>query len=343
MQQTNVLLLFGGESPEHEVSIASAKNVYAALIEAHCNTTLCYIDKAGKWWWVDSIQDGVVTTDRPQLVPQFGEKMFTTVPGGTTLVPDVIFPVLHGINGVEDGAVQGIARMLHIPIVGSEILAAAITMDKDITKRLLRAAGLPVVDWLTYTTGQALPDYATVSASLGETVFVKPARTGSSYGVSKVQFEDDYAAAIEEALKYDQKVLIERAVEGRELEVAVMGNHNPQATKAGEVKPKSGFYDYYAKYDESSQTQFTIPAKLSDDEHENIRTLAIQAYQILGCSGLARVDFFLSKDGAWHVNEINSLPGFATMSVYPMLWRNEGVTGADLVMRLINYAKETIT
>jgi D-alanine-D-alanine ligase len=341
MQPVNVLLLFGGESAEHEVSIASARNVHKALVDTHCNTTLCYIDKTGKWWLVEAIADVMDTNGCSQLVPQLGEKTFLTVPGGTSVTPDVIFPVLHGPNG-EDGSVQGVAQLLHVPIVGPGILGAAATMDKEVTKMLLQGAGLPVVDWITYRVGQQVPSFELISNKLGNPVFVKPATLGSSVGVTKVYFEDDLQAALDTALKYDNKVLIERAVEGRELEVAVMGNYTPEATKAGEIKFEAEFYSYEAKYAQNSQAKVIVPAELPDNAHEKLRKLAVLAYQAASCRGMARVDFFLDKTGKAYINEINSLPGFTNISMFPKLWQYEGVPYTDLVQKLISYAKETI-
>jgi D-alanine-D-alanine ligase len=300
--------------------------------------SLCIIDKSGKWWLADEFT--VSSEGSPMLVPALGTGRLATVPFKKVIEPDVILPILHGENG-EDGTVQGLAELLHVPIVGPSMLSALLAMDKDVTKRLLKQAGIPVVDWITIRSNDPVPEFDEVKNQLGMPVFIKPAATGSSYGVSKVTGENEYSKAVQESFKYGDKVLIEKAIKGRELEVSVLGNRKAEATAPGEVRTREEFYNYYAKYDESSGTEFDLPAKnLDQAEIEKIRTLAIQAYKAVEGRGMSRVDFFLSESGEIYVNEINTIPGFTGMSVYPKLWESEGLSYNELIEKLVMLALE---
>lgn len=340
MKPTRVLLLFGGESAEHEVSIASARNVFAALDDSKFDISLGYIDRSGKWWLVSSIDEAGSEHGKPQLVPVLGTKQFITIPNTTVLQPDVLLPVLHGTFG-EDGSVQGLAALTHVPIAGPGLVGAALTIDKDVTKRLLRLAEVPVVDWVTYRAGDKAPDFSALTTQLGSPLFVKPARAGSSVGVSKAFNEEEFERALEEAWAYDNKLLVERAMTGRELEVAVLGNDDPQATVAGEIKANADFYTYYAKYDPNSSAEVVIPAEDVDDETQfKLKETALKVYRLLECKGMARVDFFLTDDGQIYVNELNTIPGFTNISMYPKLWRHEGLRYSDLVEKLLSLGRE---
>lgn len=331
-----ILLLFGGESSEHEVSIASAHNVYAALDEHKYEVSLCYITRDGKWLLVESIDD--ISSDR-ELMPVLGQQKLITT-DGAEVTPDVIIPVLHGPFG-EDGIVQGLGKLLHIPMMGPSLIGAAITMDKDVAKRLFREAGIPVVDWMTWQTSDPRPMYDNVVAKLGSPFFVKPTNAGSSVGVSKVSSEADYDAALETAAKHDKLVTIERGVVNiREIEVGVLGNHRVEATDPGEVVAGKEFYDYEDKYDSSSAAQIIIPAELDAETAETIRHYAIKAYQLTRGWGMARVDFFV-ENGDVYLNEINSIPGFTNSSMYSRLWKNNGLSYPELLDRLITLARET--
>lgn len=338
MSRLKVLLLFGGESSEHEVSLSSAHNVFAALDDEKFTVYLCYIDKHGKWWLSDTVDDD--TQGKPQLLPELGAGQFTTIPYASIISPDVILPILHGKNG-EDGTVQGLAALMHIPIAGPSLMGAAITMDKEVTKRLLRAAEVPVVDWELYRTYEEKPNFNDVRTRLGSPVFVKPSNAGSSVGVNKADNETSFDNALQEAAKHDVKVLVERAVIGREIEVAVLGNEQPEASAAGEIRPNDEFYSYQAKYSAASAAEVVIPAEGIDEELQNrIRQMAIEAYRATECRGMARVDFFLTEGGDLYVNEINSIPGFTNISMYPKLWRHEGLGYPLLIERLIYLAVE---
>jgi D-alanine-D-alanine ligase len=340
MQRTAVLLLFGGESSEHEVSISSVRNIYAAIDDTKFDVQLGYIDRQGKWWLVDRLSQDIETHGAPQLVPVLGAGSFVTLPSSRVVKPDVILPVLHGKNG-EDGSVQGLAQLLHIPIVGCDMTASAICMDKLATKEILMTAGIHVAPYEAHYKGGKTPDFNHLSMRLGSPMFVKPARAGSSVGVSKVYSEEELIRALETAHEHDDMVLIERGISGRELEVAVLGNPpNHEASGVGEVKPSDDFYSYDAKYAATSTSEIVIPAEIDPDETERIRKTAEKTYALLGCRGLSRVDFFLADDGTLYVNEVNTLPGFTNISMYPKLWRERGVSYSQLIERLVLLALE---
>lgn len=342
MERPSVLLVFGGESSEHEVSVSSARNVYAAIDDAKFEVVLAYIDEHGKWWLFDTFPAQVSSANAPQLIPVLGAKSFITLPNNKVIKPDVILPILHGKNG-EDGSVQGLAQLLHIPIVGCDMTASAICMDKVATKEILTANNIKVVPYETHRVGDLNPDFNHLSMRLGSPMFVKPSRAGSSFGVSRVYSEDELTKALTEAHEHDAVALIERGIAGRELEVSVLGNPpNHRISGVCEVKTGQGFYDYEAKYSAASSTEFSIPAELPEGVTEQVRRLAGKTYAVLGCTGLARVDFFLIDDGTVYVNEINTLPGFTNLSVYPKLWRHEGVSYSQLIEYLLNLALGSI-
>jgi D-alanine-D-alanine ligase len=335
MQRTRVLLVFGGQSAEHEVSIASARNVYAAMDDAAYDITLAYITKDGRWHVISDIEQ--LNGEHKTLLPVLGGKHFVTEPSSELVSPDVILPILHGPNG-EDGSVQGLAQLLNIPIVGCGVIGSAICMDKDVAKRLLVQAGLPVADFLVHRSGDSAPDFSRITLELGDPVFVKPANMGSSVGVSKVHTEQEFAAALANALTYDTKVLIEQAIVGRELECAVLGNESPEASGIGEVKAPEGFYSYDEKYSTESHTGLSIPADISDEEAQKIRAIALKAYRALECRGMARVDVFLTPEGDVFINELNTLPGFTDISMYPKLWNESGMGYPQLIDKLVGFA-----
>jgi D-alanine-D-alanine ligase len=338
MDRPTVLLLFGGESPEHEVSISSARNVYAALDNSKFNVVLGYIDHHGKWWLLDRMGEDVSPHGAPQLAPVLGSGSFVTFPSSRVIKPDVILPILHGKNG-EDGTVQGLAELLHIPIVGCDVTASSICMDKFATKEILRANDIKIVPYETHHINQPRPDFNKLSMTLGSPLFVKPSRAGSSVGVSKVYSEEEFSHALDEAHKHSDVALIETGVSAREVEVAVLGNPpSHKTTVAGEIKPDGDFYSYDSKYSSGSHSELLIPAPLEPGTMRRIRDMAARAYELLGCRGLARVDFFLTDDDTIYLNELNTLPGFTNISMYAKLWREEGVSYSELIERLINLA-----
>jgi D-alanine-D-alanine ligase len=335
MTKISVLLVFGGQSSEHDVSLASAHNVYAALDEDKYDVFPCYITRNGEWHLVDGIDDRALYQ---VLTPRLGSRQFETA-DGTVIEPDVMLPILHGIHG-EDGDVQGLARLMGLPCAGPSLIGAAITMDKDVAKRLFREAGVPVVDWLTWHTEDPQPMYENIVAKLGEVVFVKPANTGSSVGVSKVKNKTEFSTALREAAKFDSLIMVERAIEGREIEIAVLGNEHPKITRPGEILPGEEFYSYEDKYDIASTAQVKVPAELDAEVAEHLTQYALKAYRATRGHGMARIDFFVTAEGEIFLNEINSIPGFTNISMYPKLWRAEGITYPTLLDRLVALALE---
>lgn len=330
--ETKVLLMFGGESSEHDVSIASAHNVFAAL-DGRYRVNLCYITRGGQFRLVDSIDGRDSGVD---MRPILGEG-YLVADGSRVIRPDVIIPVLHGSNG-EDGVIQGLADLLHIPCVGPSLTGAAISMDKDITKRLVAAAGIPVADWLVWHRDSKRPVYAELRARLGETMFVKPACAGSSIGVSKVRGAGELDRALKAAAQYDERVMIEAAIDGREIEISVLGNEDPTVSRAGEVVPGREFYTYEDKYDIDSVAQIQVPAQLDLGLEKRLQDYALTAYKATRGHGMARIDFYVTSRGDIYLGEINGIPGFTNSSMYPKLWRQEGVMTPVLIDRLIELA-----
>ncbi|MBW2390471.1 MAG: D-alanine--D-alanine ligase [Deltaproteobacteria bacterium] len=359
MSRLRVGLLFGGRSVEHQVSITSATSILAALDSKRYDITLIGVDPDGRWHSAPSdVEPAALLGSGASAIPARGaqEVLLPATPGGATLVSadgvdsgrpaslDVIFPIIHGRGG-EDGALQGLLELANIAYVGSGVLSSALQMDKDVAKRLLAAAELPVVPWVTLRGDDLLPERIPDSArrgleQLGLPLYVKPANSGSSVGIRRAEDLDSLMAAIEYARRYDTKVLLEQAVDAREIEVAVMGNDSPQASLPGEIRPKSSFYDYEAKYLDES-TELIIPAELSQKQTDEIRELAVRAFRTLDASGLARVDFLMRRDDdALFINELNSLPGFTEVSMFPRLWEATGLSYTELLDRLIELALE---
>lgn len=337
MDRTKVLLLFGGESSEHDVSISSARNVYAAIDSDKYDTQLCYIDRHGKWWLLDEFEQEIDNSNSPQIMPVLGGKGFVTLPGDHLIKPDVLLPILHG-HGGEDGSVQGLAQLVHLPIVGCDLTASAIAMDKLATKEILNANGIKSASYEVHYDYQPTPDFGKITMRLGSPIFVKPASAGSSVGVSKVRDEDDFLKALSEAHRHDEVVLIEEAISGRELEIAVLGTPpNHKASGVGEIKPGDDFYSYDDKYASDSHATVNIDPDLDDAVRQEIRDKALRIYEILGCKGLARVDFIV-RDAEVLVMEVNTLPGFTNISMYPKLWREQGLSYAGLIETLIDDA-----
>jgi D-alanine-D-alanine ligase len=335
MQRLTVLLLFGGESSEHDVSLSSARNVYAAIDDTKFDVQLGFIDRQGEWWLLDSFDSEVSGDDGVQLVPVLGQASLITIPETMLIQPDVILPILHGKNG-EDGSVQGLAQLLHIPIVGCDMTSSAICMDKLATKQILDANSLKIAPYEVHHTYDAKADFNYLSMRLGTPMFIKPARSGSSVGVSKVYSDDELTAAIDLAHRHDDVVLIERGIAGRELEVAVLGNPPHHLTsQVGEIKPGSDFYSYEAKYALDNKSQAILHADLPAEISDYVRRQAAKTYAILGCKGLARIDFFLDDNNTLYVNEVNTLPGFTNTSMYPKLFHEQGISYSELLSRLI--------
>lgn len=343
MNRTRVMLLFGGESSEHDVSISSARNVYAAIDDEKYETVLCYIDSHGKWWLLDDFDRDISTDKSVQLVPLLGGGGFITYPDRRAIRPDVIFPILHGRNG-EDGTVQGLAQLLHIPMVGCDVTASGIAMNKLAAKQILQANEVATIAYEVHRSYQETPDFGKLTMQLGNPLFVKPARSGSSVGVSRVHSASEFQDALDLAHHHDSIVLIEKAIIGRELEVAVLGTPpNHRISGVGEVIPGASFYTYEDKYSSDSEATITIDAEIDGDTKEQIRAVAGKVYELLDCKGLSRVDFMLSSDGKVYVLEVNTLPGFTNISMYPKLWRNQGISYSDLITALVEDARSNAT
>lgn len=337
MKQKHILLLFGGESSEHEVSIESARNAYEAINKEKFEVTLTYISRDGVWTLVDQVADYGDSANTRQIIPILGRGMFLVQEVNETISPDLILPILHGKNG-EDGSVQALATLLHIPVVGCDLAASALCMDKVSTKRIAMANEIPVAEFVTHHSGVRLPDYEALTNQLGNIMFVKPARAGSSVGVSKVKSPDEFEKAINDAHIHDEVIIIERAIAGREIEVAVLGNPpDINVSDVGEIKPDGDFYSYESKYDSSSTSQIIIPAEVSDVVRNQIQEYAKVLFIELGCRGMARVDFFLEGETAI-LSEVNTIPGFTNISMYPKLWLASGMTYPELVEKLITLA-----
>jgi D-alanine-D-alanine ligase len=341
-------IVFGGQSAEHEISILSARNVLEALDGTRFEPVLIGIDKSGRWLQQDAQHLLMSARDPRQVRIEDGASMqlpstFGVQGQATRSAPlDVIFPVLHGTLG-EDGAVQGLLEVAGIPYVGAGVLGSAIGMDKDVMKRLLRDAGIAVADFRTLRRSGFDRDPAAACrelATLGLPLFVKPANAGSSVGITKVERLADLEEALRHAFEFDVKVLAEVAILGRELELAVLGGDPPAVSVAGEiiVEHPDGFYSYDAKYIDEKGVRFELPAQISPSQQAEAQAIALKTFEILECEGLARVDLFLTREGKFLVNEINTLPGFTAISMYPKLWELSGVSAQALVTRLIELA-----
>ena len=341
MSRQTILLIFGGASSEHDVSIMSARNVYSAIDSEKYDTKLCYIDRAGKWWLLGHWQESLDEPKGEELALAPGHKSLLIQPSGELLKVDMFLPILHGENGHEDGMIQAIGQALSIPTIGSGIGASAVCWDKLYTKQLLAASEILVTPFMVVRRSGDTPEYREVSLNLGETLFVKPTVAGSSIGVSKVHNESEFLPALEAAFEHSPVVLIEKAIVGRELEVAVLGNPpSHQVSGVGEIIPGEEFYSYEDKYSPASKAKVLTNSDVSSEIKQQIRDIAHAAYEIIGCKGLARVDFLLSQEGDVYLNEFNTLPGFTNISQYPKLWQEQGIGYSELIDRLIMLANE---
>ncbi|WP_058911498.1 D-alanine--D-alanine ligase [Entomohabitans teleogrylli] len=352
MAKLRVGIVFGGKSAEHEVSLQSAKNIVDAIDKTKFDVLLLGIDKQGQWH-VNDASDYLRNADDPaRIALHHSGNTLALVPGlernqlidarqaGALPQVDVIFPIVHGTLG-EDGSLQGMLRMANLPFVGSGVLSSAACMDKDVTKRLLRDAGLNIAPFITLTrASQQRVPFAELVQQFGLPLFVKPANQGSSVGVSKVTSEQEFHDALTLALRFDHKVIVEKGIVGREIECAVLGNEQPQASVCGEIVLNDDFYSYDTKYIADNGARVVVPAALEPAINDQIRAVALQAWQVLECRGMARVDVFLTPDGEVVINEINTLPGFTNISMYPKLWQASGISYSALITRLIELALE---
>ena len=352
MKKLRVAVLFGGRSAEHQISLLSAKNVIASIDRDLFEPILIGIDKQGVWHYNEGslqlLNDGdpkkiaMGSKGEEAILSHNGNdhRLVSSTTSETLSEIDVIYPVLHGTYG-EDGSVQGLAKLANLPCVGCGILGSAIGMDKDIMKKILRDGGIGVADFFTFRKGSTKnPSYEQVVARLGSELFVKPANLGSSVGVSFVQNEEEFKKALAEGFLYDRKVIVEEKVTGREIEVAVLGNDDAIASVPGEILPKSGWYSFENKYVDEDGAAVAIPADLDEATTKRMMDVAVETYHLLELCGMTRVDFFLRKDGSLIVNEVNTLPGFTSISMYPKLWEYSGIPKKELITKLIHFAVE---
>ncbi len=360
-KKIRLALIFGGQSAEHAVSLESAKNVAEALDSQKYEPYLVGIDRSGTWRYVDAQLLKQTDVARPIDLSEVGNQVFL-VPskqdGVAQIIDlqthkvygsiDAVFPILHGPYG-EDGTMQGYLRLLGVPYVGCGVLGSAVGMDKDVAKRLLREASLPVGKFLVFKKHEShdatyAEDFKTIKRELGLPFFIKPVNMGSSVGVHKISSAEQFATKMRDAFQYDSKVMAEEFIESREIECSVLGNESPEASTPGEILPQHDFYSYEAKYLDDNGALLKIPAELSPAQMSEVKSLALKTYQVLGGEGLARVDFFMRKtDGKFFVNEVNTIPGFTKISMYPKMWNNDGLSYSALIDRLIALAFERLS
>jgi len=336
----SILVLCGGQSTEHEISLLSARNVASFLNKDNYDVAVAKIHHDGPWFYFknaaaflsNAAPDGQITLSPGHAHPFHVNQQ--------ALAVDCIFPVLHGTNG-EDGTIQGLLELLAVPYVGADCLGSAIGMDKEVMKRLLEAAGLPVVPrCLVRKQERSSIDYASVTKILGSTLFIKPNSLGSAVGINKATDQVSFNDAVENAFQYDEYVLIEKAIVGREIECSVLGNENPKVSLPGEIIKHTDFYSYDAKYVDDAAATVKTPADLSPALIQKFQQLSLEAYKVLRTTGMARVDFFLATDGQIYLNEINTIPGFTNISMYPKNWEAAGLHYPELLDALIVLAFE---
>lgn len=345
MEKLNLMILFGGKSGEHEVSITSAMSIYRALDKTKYNITFIGIDKTGRW--VKPSLDQLLEKSKNPRSIKLDEIRdtfdFRPYCQGSSNEFDVIFPVLHGTNG-EDGTLQGLLELRNIAYVGSGVLGSALCMDKDVSKRILRDARVPIVPFQVIRRSEIQGKMESVIAQakkqFGYPFFVKPANTGSSVGVNKVKNDNEALRKFQDAFLYDDKILVEKGIDARELECAVLGNDNPKASVLGEIIPRHEFYSYEAKYIDADGADLHVPAKNLDEKiSDRIRKFAVDAFIALECAGMARVDFFVDRrSGEIYLNELNTIPGFTSISMYPKMWEASGLSYPKLLDELIELA-----
>jgi len=350
MLKKRVVVIFGGKSAEHEISTRSAKNIFEYIDRDKYEVFLLGINKLGQYFFsedkilFDILNDSVqinYNNKVKKVAFELGKKDFLINLDGDDKLPvfDVAFPITHGTYG-EDGCLQGFLRLLSIPFVGPDVLGASVGMDKDVMRKLLEHAKILGAKNITsYKKDINNIDFDLIKDSLGLPVFIKPANLGSSVGIHKVETKEEFFQALEDAFQYDFKVVIEEFIKGQEIECAVLGNEEPKASTVGEVVTNKthDFYSYEAKYLDEKGAVLEIPAKLSEDKILEIRKIAIKTYQVLNLQGLARVDFFVNENGVY-LNEVNTLPGFTSISMYPKLWEESGIVYKDLITELLQLA-----
>lgn len=348
MSKQCIALIFGGCSGEHEVSLISAQNVRDSIDKSKYDLVLVGISKEGQWFLIDSTAPPLPQlnfseqTNSISITPINGIHHFTssTKPDSSIRV-DILFPMVHGTTG-EDGALQGLFKLMNLPFVGASLLGSAMAMDKDICKKILKTEGIPVVPYLLVRKKNVADDLAEkIEETIGYPAFCKPANSGSSVGISKISTPKDLSPSLTEAFKYDDKVLIEKCIDAREIECAVLGHTKPQASTSGEVIPQHDFYSYKAKYLDEKGAHFQIPSQIPAETEKQIQEWSIKAFEVLELSGMARVDFFIDKQtNQVYLNEVNTIPGFTPISMYSKMWNHQGTDTTQLIEHLIRAATE---
>ena len=336
-----VVILYGGRSVEHGVSINSAKNIYEFIDKDKFEAIAVGISKNGKWFLTKGVSKNIEEGKSLSILLDAQKPGFVIAGNEERFNVDIIFPVLHGTDG-EDGSIQGMIKALDLPMVGTGVLGSSLSMNKIVAKRVLESAKLPVARYMTYHfTEREQIKFADIKKKLGTPFMVKAANLGSSVGVNKVKKPADLIKALEDAFKYDDEIIIEEFIKAREVECAILGNNPPQASMPGEIviSKKYEFYTFDAKYVDSEAVRIEVPAKLTKAVAEKIRTLSVKAFQALRCEDFARVDLFLAGNKVY-VNEINTIPGFTNSSMYPMMWKERGIGFSELITTLLTIAQE---
>lgn len=344
----NIALIFGGKSAEHEVSIVSAQNIAQAINKTKYRLTYIGINKSGQWLAINEqemlslkiLSSQEKTQSKKTVVPFVKNNKFCLKIGDSEKIIDVVFPILHGPFG-EDGTIQGLLKLYNVPFVGSGVLGSALGMDKDVSKRLLKEAGLPVAKFMVYKKNQENEiSFEKIKKELSLPFFIKPANLGSSVGISKIKIKNEFLAAIKNAFSFDNKIIIEEFIKGKEIECAVLGNEKPIVSVLGEIIPTHEFYSYEAKYLDKNGAKMVIPANIAKSLVKKIQTLTVKTFKTLCCEGLGRVDFFLTEKNEIFVNEINTIPGFTSISMYPKLLEKSGISYPKLIDKLIKLSLE---
>jgi D-alanine-D-alanine ligase len=342
MTKKTVAILYGGRSVEHGVSVNSAKNIFDYLDRNSFDAIPIGISKAGKWFKTEGVNKNIEAGIPLGLILDAVDGGLCILGKQEKLPIDIIFPVLHGTDG-EDGSIQGMIKALDIPMVGTGVLGSAVSMNKIVSKKLLKEANISVTQFMTISYDQKDSiTYSEIARELGTPFMLKSASLGSSVGVSKVKSEEDFKKAIQDSFSYDQEVLAEEFIKGREIECAILGNDPAEASFPGEIviSSKYEFYTFEAKYVDGEAVRIDVPAKVSEEIAATIRQLSLEAYRALHCEDFARVDLFVTEDGKTYVNEINTIPGFTNSSMYPMMWKDRGIDFTPLITRLITLAFE---
>jgi D-alanine-D-alanine ligase len=341
-KKKKVAILYGGRSVEHGVSVNSARNIFEFIDKERFEPLSIGISKTGQWYLTSGVTKDINQGKALGLILDAQSPGFILISSGDRIKADVIFPVLHGTDG-EDGSIQGMIKAIDVPMVGTGVLGSALSMNKIVAKMLLKNAGLPVTNFLSFHyTQQHEINFSKVKKELGLPFMVKSASLGSSVGVTKVNDESDFAKAIEEAFRYDDALLIEEFITGREIECAILGNTPPEASNPGEIviNKKYEFYTFDAKYVDPDAVRIDVPADLNKKIAEKICEVCVEAYKALYCEDFSRVDLFLTEDGNIYINEINTIPGFTNSSMYPMMWKERGVSFTDLISKLLDLAEQ---